>query len=458
MTLCLLLGISAPIHQFAHQMQQLRSQSSLVGCTLLLCTAIAYLALWRIAPENRVFGVLGLFFFVSSFQLLWIYLGGGYVWWAFSGPLLVESAAQAMRIRNHRWTWFLWPLYIFPHFPVPFVPRSILLDWSLILSEFTLAFLFIRVFRTGALRERKIALVFLFYAISRLSMSANLTSISFFLYLSSFLLAFALTFLGAATLYLFVRDLIFDRREKIRLQIELEQARSVQQVLVPEDLPVIPGLAIASIYKPAGQVGGDFYQILPISNGGVLLVIGDVSGKGMPAAMTVSLLVGTVRTLAHYTQSPGEILAAMNLRMLGRSSGGFTTCLVLRLDRDGRLTVANAGHIAPYVGGREMAVQSGLPLGLAADATYAEAVSALAPGSQMTLVTDGVVEARNKDGELMGFEQTAAISTKSADQIAEAAQAFGQDDDITVVTVTRLGGQPQSSSHGEATTLFPSLA
>lgn len=258
-------------------------------------------------------------------------------------------------------------------------------------------------------------------------------------------------------LFLVLRTVVI-ARDRARVAAELEAARVVQQVLIPDEIPSIPGFIIQSVYKPAGKVGGDFFQILPAEGGGVLVVIGDVSGKGMPAAMIVSLLVGTVRTLAHYTQSPAEILAAMNLRMMGRSSGGFTTCLVLRLDRDGRLTVANAGHIAPYVGGREMAVQSGLPLGLAADATYAEAVSALAPGSQMTLVTDGVVEARDKDGELMGFEQTAAISTKSADQIAEEAQAFGQDDDITVVTVTQLGGQPQSSSHGEATALSPSLA
>src|SRR6202012_896313 len=112
----------------------------------------------------------------------------------------------------------------------------------------------------------------------------------------------------------------------------------------------IAGFALESVYKPAGQVGGDFFQIIPIANGGVLAAIGDVSGKGMPAAMTVSLLVGTLRTLVHYTQSPAEILSAMNQRMLARSSGGFTTCLVLRLDRDGAATVANAGHLAPYLG------------------------------------------------------------------------------------------------------------
>ena len=115
---------------------------------------------------------------------------------------------------------------------------------------------------------------------------------------------------------------------------------------MPAENPAISGFVIESVYKPAGEVGGDFYQIVATPDGGVLIVIGDVSGKGMPAAMTVSLLVSTFRTLAHYTQSPGEILRAMNQRMLTRSSGGFTTCLVLRVDPDGTLTAANAGAVS----------------------------------------------------------------------------------------------------------------
>jgi serine phosphatase RsbU (regulator of sigma subunit) len=164
----------------------------------------------------------------------------------------------------------------------------------------------------------------------------------------------------------------------------------------------------------------------------------------MPAAMTVPLLVGTFRTLAHYTQSPSEILAAMNQRMMGRSQGGFTTCLVLRADADGKLTVANAGHIAPYLMGQELQLQNGLPLGLAAESAYAETTAQLMPGEQLTLLTDGVVEARDKSGALMGFERAAAISTEPAEAIATAAQAFGQDDDITVLSVTRTAGLNQA--------------
>ena len=121
----------------------------------------------------------------------------------------------------------------------------------------------------------------------------------------------------------------------------------MQQVLIPEALPTMAGFQLASDYRPAQQVGGDFFQIMPRKEGGVLVIIGDVSGKGMPAAMTVSLLVGTVRTLAHFTDSPGDILAAMNVRMLARSQGGFTTCLVLRIASDGRVTGADAGHSHP---------------------------------------------------------------------------------------------------------------
>jgi len=224
-------------------------------------------------------------------------------------------------------------------------------------------------------------------------------------------------------------------RERARAAGELEAARTVQHVLIPDEIPAIPGFSFKSVYKPAGEVGGDFFQIAPIRDGGALIIIGDVSGKGMPAAMTVSLLVGTFRTLAHYTQRPAEILAAMNTRMLARSHGGFTTCLVMSAFPDGTLTVANAGHIAPYVAGRELPLENGLPLGLVAGSTYAESTFHLAPDQQVTLVTDGVVEARDKSGALFGFERTARLSVEPADVIAATAHAFGQTDDITALTL-----------------------
>ncbi|MGD0648500.1 MAG: PP2C family protein-serine/threonine phosphatase, partial [Acidobacteriaceae bacterium] len=226
------------------------------------------------------------------------------------------------------------------------------------------------------------------------------------------------------------------QRQGVMLQ-EYRNARAVQQVLIPENAPDIPGYAIHSVYKPYGEVGGDFFQIMPLAEGGVMVVIGDVSGKGMPAAMTVSLLVGTIRTLAHYTQRPGAMMAAMNQRLIGRSNGGFTTCLVLRADPDGTLTIANAGHISPYLGGKELALDTGLPLGIVWSPAYEETTFTIAPGQQLTLVTDGVVEARDASGALLGFERTTALSVQSAEAVATTAQGFGQDDDITVLTLTR---------------------
>jgi hypothetical protein len=223
---------------------------------------------------------------------------------------------------------------------------------------------------------------------------------------------------------------------------EREAARTVQQVLVPDEITDIPGFAIRSVYNPFGEVGGDFFQIIPIESGrhsgSVLVIIGDVSGKGLPAAMTVSLLVGTVRTLAHYTQSPSEMLAAMNQSMVGRCNGGFTTCLILRADLDGSLTTANAGHIAPYINGSEMFCDNGFPLGITQSASYTEFRSQLTLTDQLTLITDGVVEARNVSGELFGFDRSAELATASAELIASTARNFGQDDDITVLTLSLI--------------------
>jgi Stage II sporulation protein E (SpoIIE) len=227
------------------------------------------------------------------------------------------------------------------------------------------------------------------------------------------------------------------RRDEERQASELEAARVVQRVLVPADVPAIPGFRIQSVYKPAGQVGGDFFQIIPLPSGGVLVAIGDVSGKGMPAAMMVSLLVGRLQALAEASNSPAEILKGLNRGLHVRSRGGFTTCLILRADPDGTLMIANAGHIAPYRNGVEMSVENGFPLGVSEDATYSESTFRLDENDQLTLVTDGVVEARGKDGELFGFARTQAISKESAEGIAQVAQSFGQDDDISVISVTR---------------------
>ncbi len=227
------------------------------------------------------------------------------------------------------------------------------------------------------------------------------------------------------------------RSNEERISSELEAAHVVQQVLVPEATPTVPGFQIQSVYKPAGQVGGDFFQILPLPQGGVLAVIGDVSGKGLPAAMMVSLLVGKLQALADSTTSPAAILSGLNRRLHAYSRGGFTTCLILRADPDGSLTIANAGHLSPYKNGAEMSIANGLPLGLSENETYTESYSRFDESEQLTLVTDGVVEARGKNGEIFGFARTQAISNLPAEAIAQTAQDFGQDDDISVIAITR---------------------
>ncbi|WP_162601871.1 PP2C family protein-serine/threonine phosphatase [Occallatibacter savannae] len=246
---------------------------------------------------------------------------------------------------------------------------------------------------------------------------------------------------GDIAMFSVVAVLVFryarSRTDEERMSGELAAARAVQQVLVPERIPTVPGFEIECVYEPAGDVGGDFFQIIPLSGCELLVVIGDVSGKGMPAAMTVSLLVGMVRTLAQTIKSPGEILSAINHNMMGRTSGGFTTCLILHISDDGAVTAANAGHLAPYLNGRELHIENGLPLGLASSAEYVESHFEVAPADRLTLLTDGVLEARSANGELLGFERAASMSTESAARIAAAAQRFGQEDDITVLSLTR---------------------
>ncbi len=129
-------------------------------------------------------------------------------------------------------------------------------------------------------------------------------------------------------------------------------------------------------------------------------------------------------------------LAYLNHVLYGQI-GGFVTCCAALIASDGAITIANAGNPAPYCNGEEMPVESGLPLGMIADAAYAETRSHIAAGDRITFVSDGVVEATNAHGELYGFDRTQAISTESPEKVAQAAQAFGQQDDITVLSLTR---------------------
>jgi hypothetical protein len=226
--------------------------------------------------------------------------------------------------------------------------------------------------------------------------------------------------------------------EKALLEAEMAAAREVQQVIVPEKGDSFPGYVVESAYQPARQVGGDFFQILPAGDDGLLVVIGDVAGKGLPAAMLVSLLVGCIRTAAEYTHEPALMLRKVHDRLLGHACGGFATALAAFFDRDGTVTIANAGHLSPYLDGTEVELAGALPLGIAESGIFDSQRFELRPGSRLTFYSDGVVEAQSKSGELFGFERARAISKRSAAAIVAEAVGFGQEDDITVVTIERL--------------------
>jgi serine phosphatase RsbU (regulator of sigma subunit) len=199
----------------------------------------------------------------------------------------------------------------------------------------------------------------------------------------------------------------------------------------------VAGCRIHAAYLPAQEVGGDFYQVLPQNDGSTLIFIGDVSGKGLKAAMTGALAIGALRALAAQNLSPAELLTRLNREVLEAQEHGFITCLCLRIDADGMAAAANAGHLAPYRNGQEIPLDPGLPLGIDSGAAYSESAFYFAPGDTLTLLSDGVVEARNPSGELFGFERTAAISNQSAEAIARAALGHGQEDDVTVLTLQR---------------------
>ena len=263
-----------------------------------------------------------------------------------------------------------------------------------------------------------------------------------------------LLFLFAMLAFLIRRFTIASRREE-RWESALEAARQVQNLLLPEAIPQIAGFNIDCIYRPADAVGGDFFQILPCGEGNLLIVVGDVAGKGLPAAMMVSMIVGVIRAEAAHTSDPGELASALNDRMTGRGSdfgSGFTTCLCAHLSASGRLVLANAGHLPPYRNGIELPMPGALPLGMLTGVTYELITTQLNPGDRLTFVSDGVVEAQNKAGELLGFDRTQALSTKSAAEIVDIANLFGQVDDITVVTIEFQGTADLSAMAAEGST------
>lgn len=409
------------------------------------CLAIAFGSLWLAARDFRVFRTLGIFYFVVAVEQFFQYAGADKTIWefrVFAVILLAEAAGEAMQIERRRWVRVVWPVYFFSLIAGWFPGMEFTRDWPVLFSEATLIVLIVQGFRRGS---RLIAAAFLVHCLVRMTISTNVQhwlGVSNTIRIGGWRYQYTtttLTVLGFVTLFIFVRALMKDREDKQRLAAELEAGRAMQQMLIPSEVPAVLSFRIEAVYRPHGKVGGDFFQVIPLADGGALIAIGDVSGKGTPAAIMVSLLVGALHAQAETTASPAQLLTGLNRCAMGRSCGGFTTCLILRMDADGTLTAANAGHLAPYIDGCEATVENGLPLGITESARYAESSFALGAGARITLLTDGVVEARSKSGELFGFPRTEALSGDTADEIASAAQQFGQEDDITVLTVARAG-------------------
>lgn len=238
---------------------------------------------------------------------------------------------------------------------------------------------------------------------------------------------------------LLVRRLLRSLERQRQMALDVKQAQEVQQVILPERRVVFHGFEIESEYRPAREVGGDFFQIIPSQDDGSLLIVaGDVTGKGLQAGMLVALMVGAIRTAESYDAEPRSVLRQLNQRLLGRGDAQ-ATCLALRITKDGGVTLANAGHLPPYLNGAPLPIEGSLPLGMVEQFDCSEMRFQLAPADRLLLVSDGVPEATDEQGRLFGFDRVLELARTqvSAAKIAETALAFGQEDDVSVIAVTR---------------------
>jgi hypothetical protein len=245
--------------------------------------------------------------------------------------------------------------------------------------------------------------------------------------------------LTAVLFVLLLRRLLFSIKQQRLLALDVKQAQEVQRVILPEDIPSVPGLTIENEYRPAREVGGDFFQILPnAADGSLLIVAGDVAGKGLQAGMLVALLVGAIRSTCEMNADPLFVLRALNRRLLGRGEAQ-ATCLAMRITADGAVTLANAGHLPPYLNGQPLEVEGALPLGVIEDAGSTVTHFQLQENDRLVLASDGIVEAMDEQGQLFGFTRVQELlqARLSASELAATAQSFGQRDDISVIAVTR---------------------
>ena len=253
-----------------------------------------------------------------------------------------------------------------------------------------------------------------------------------------------------------VREQEAEAATRQRFEQELEVARLIQQNFLPKELPDLPGWQVAAYYRPAREVGGDFYDVIPLSDGRVGFVVGDVTDKGVPAALVMSATRSVLRASAQRLIEPGLVLERVNEHLCpDMPEKMFVTCLYGVLDpASGLLRFANAGHDLPYMKTAEGVVElraRGMPLGLMPGMDYEEKEAVLQPGESVLLHSDGVVEAHDPERDMFGFprlKQTVASAPggqELIDRVIAELEAFTgpgseQEDDITMVTLQRSAG------------------
>jgi len=247
-----------------------------------------------------------------------------------------------------------------------------------------------------------------------------------------------------------------------RFQQELEVAKLIQQNFLPKVLPDLPGWQVAAFYKPAREVGGDFYDVIPLPDGQVGFVVGDVTDKGVPAALVMAATRSVLRASAQRLVEPGVVLERINEHLCpDMPEKMFVTCLYGVLEPEtGRFRFANAGHDLPYVKTADGSVElraRGMPLGLMTGMVYEEKETVLAPGDSLLLHSDGVVEAHDPHGEMFGFPRLKEavarypggrelIDRVLTDLRAHTGPDAEQEDDITMVTLSRSPGPARTSN------------
>jgi serine phosphatase RsbU (regulator of sigma subunit)/ketosteroid isomerase-like protein len=247
-------------------------------------------------------------------------------------------------------------------------------------------------------------------------------------------------------------------RERERVEQELRVARTIQQASLPKEVPEMEGWQISPFYRPAREVGGDFYDFHLLSEGRLGLVVGDATGKGVPAALVMSTTCGMLQLAAQAldSSSPSEVLARVNETLLARIPlNMFVTCFYAILDPESaRLSYANAGHDLPYlrrVGGDAEELRArGMPLGLMPGMSYEQKEMVLGAGEAALFYSDGLVEAHDQRGEMFGFPRLRALVAEHGedrsleDFLMEELYSFvgegwEQEDDITLLTLRRSG-------------------